>query len=687
MYRTGDRARRLPGGELEYLGRTDQQVKIRGFRVEPGEVEEVLRAHPAVREAVVGVAAGEGGRGGRLAAWVVPARPADGVDGEVLRLWLRARLPDYMVPSAVVAVEALPLTASGKVDRLRLPEPAAALAGRAGDAEPRNDTERALARLWADALGLPRVGIHDNFFALGGDSILSIQIVARARQQGLRLAPRQMFSHQTVADLAAVAEVVEAAQGEEGPATGAVPLVPAQRWFLEQNRPEPHHFNLSLVMEPREPLDPEALRRAAAAVVAHHDALRLRFRRTAEGWAQEAVADGGDAFAHVSLSAVPEGEREAEFARRAAEVQGGLDLADGPPVRFALFDLGAGCPQRLLLAAHHLAMDVVSWSVVAEDLETAYRQAARGEPVALPARTTSFRRWALRMEEHARAGELWNEAAFWLDQGPAPALPVDHPEAGDTEGEAAAVTAALDAAETEALLRDVPPVYNTRIQDALLAALATAFRRWTGERALRVDLEGHGREDLFPGVDLSRTVGWFTSIHPLRIDLPGEDEPGAALRMVKERLRAVPSGGVGYGLLRWMAEGEVPERLRRVPPPEVAFNYLGQLDGRAGLSERGLFAGSEAGPGPQRAPAARRAHRISVDAAVTGGRLQVTWSFGSRIYERGTIERLAEGYLAALREIVDHCREPGAGRFTPSDFALSGLNQDELDALVGRLVE
>ncbi|MDB4950211.1 MAG: hypothetical protein JWM27_2860 [Gemmatimonadetes bacterium] len=687
MYRTGDRARRLADGDLEYLGRVDEQVKVRGFRVEPGEVEQALRAHPAVREAAV--AAWAGGHGAQLAAWVVPALPAAGVDGEALRLWLKERFPDYMVPSAVVSIDALPLTSSGKVDRRRLPAPAPALAERAGSAEPRNGAERTLAGLWAEALGLPRVGIHDNFFSLGGDSILSIRIVMRAGQEGLRIAPRQMFSHQTVAELATVAQAARAtdrAAAEQGPVTGAVPLAPAQRWFLEQERPDPHHFDLSLVMEPREALDPAALRAAAAAVVAHHDALRLRFRRTADGWAQE-HADASDpaAFDLVDLGAVAEGGREAEFTRRAARVQAGLDLERGPLVRFALFDLGAGRPQRLLLAAHHLVMDVVSWSVVAEDLETAYRQAARGETPTLPAKTASFRQWAVRLEEHARSDGARGEAAFWLAQAGAPALPVDHPEADDTEGQAASLTVALDAGDTRALLREVPPVYNTQVNDALLAALALAFGRWTEERALLIDLEGHGREDLFDGVDVSRTVGWFTAIHPLRLEVPEGGEPGAALRAVKEQLRAVPDRGVGYGALRWMADGAVAERLRGMPRPQVSFNYLGQLDARAGRSERGLFADSGADPGPQRAPSARRAHRISVDAAVTGGRLQVTWSFGAGAYERGTVERLAAGYLAALREIVAHCRHPQAGGFTPSDFDLAGLDQDELDALLGGL--
>lgn len=231
----------------------------------------------------------------------------------------------------------------------------------------------------------------------------------------------------------------------------------------------------------------------------------------------------------------------------------------------------------------------------------------------------------------------------------------------------------------------MPPVYNTQINDALLAALAAAFGRWTGERALVIDLEGHGREGLFDDVDVSRTVGWFTAIHPLRLEVPENGDPGAALRAVKERLRAVPDKGVGYGLLRWLGTDAVAARLRAVPRAQVSFNYLGQLDARAGMSDRGLFGESAADAGAHRAPGARRPHRISVDAAVTGGRLRVTWGYGPGAYDRATVQRLADGYLDALREIVAHCRDPHAGGFTPSDFDLSGLDQDELDALLGGL--
>jgi non-ribosomal peptide synthase protein (TIGR01720 family) len=678
MYRTGDRVRWTEDGALEFLGRLDAQVKIRGHRIEPGEVEAALRAHPAVRDCVA-VAREDGGER-RLVAYIVGS-----VDADALRIHLRERLPDYMVPSAFVAMDAIPLTPNGKVDWRRLPEldAAAAVDGDAY-AEPRTRTERVLAELWAAALRLERVGIHDNFFALGGDSILSIQIIARAAQAGIRVTPRQMFVHQTIAELAPLATDAAPIEAEQGPVAGDVPLTPVQRWFFAQENPEPHWFNLALLFEVRGRLDPDVLQRAANALLAHHDALRMRYTRTAEGWTQHVAEPHTASVESIGLAAADGPARDAAFAEHAERIQRGLDLEAGPLIRFALFEMGDGS-QRLLIAAHHLVVDAVSWRFLAADLESACRQAERMEEVALPPRTTSFKRWAERLADHARSQEARREADFWIAQaaaGDAP-LPADHHGGSNTEGEADFVAAALDEAETRALLTDVPPVYGTQINDVLLAGLARAFGRWTGERALWVDVEGHGREELFDGVDVSRTAGWFTAIHPLRLEVPGE--PGAALKAVKEQLRAVPAKGVGFGVLRWMGDDETRAALAALPVPRVSFNYLGQMDGAPTAAGDALLVPADGDAGPLRSPASPRTHLLSIDAAVMEGRLQVRWTYAPSVHDRATVERLAAGYVDALRELVAHCRDPQAGGYTPSDFALAGLDQEGLDALLSQL--
>ncbi|HYH80776.1 MAG TPA: amino acid adenylation domain-containing protein [Longimicrobium sp.] len=683
MYRTGDRVRWTPDGVIEFIGRVDDQVKVRGYRIELGEVESVLRRHPALRDAAV--AAREDGADRKLVGYLV-LKDGAAPNAAELRAWMKERLPDYMAPSVFVTLDALPLMPSGKVDRRRLPSPEGRrVEAGGGYVAPRGEAEATLARIWSEVLRVERVGVHDNFFALGGDSIVSIQIVARANEAGLRVQPRHVFMYQTVAELAAMAGQAAAPVAEQGAVTGPVPLTPVQRWFLGQALPDPHHFNLTLLFEAGERIDADALAGACAAVVAHHDALRLRYARGADGWAQVNAAPSDDAALEaVDLSAVAADGREAAFTARAAELQRSLDLAGGPLIRFALFDLGGDAPQRLLIVAHHLVMDAVSWSFVAQDVETAYRQAARGEAIGLPAKTTSFREWAARLAEYADSGELRRQAPFWLRQGGASPLPVDG-GGPNAEGDAGRLFVELDEETTRALLQDVPPVYGTQVNDVLLAALARAFRGWTGEAALLVDLEAHGREALFNGVDLSRTAGWFTAIYPVRVELTDDGAPGEDLKAVKEQLRAVPEKGIGYGLLRWLShDPEIPHALAALPRPQVSFNYLGRMD-FGGSGEGGLFAGADADVGPARGPLGERTHLLAVDAAVSGGRLFATWTYGRSVHHAETVERLAAAFADELRALVAHCRDPHAGGFTPSDFDLAGLDQGGLDALLSQI--
>ncbi|HEV2733950.1 MAG TPA: amino acid adenylation domain-containing protein, partial [Longimicrobiaceae bacterium] len=640
LYRSGDRARWLASGELEYLGRADQQVKVRGFRIEPGEIEAVLRAH-----------AGE-------------------------------RLPEHMVPGAFVSLEALPLTVNGKLDLRALPAPEAGRSAVEGVyAAPESGAEEILARVWAEVLRLERVGIHDNFFQLGGDSILAIQVVSRAHRAGLRLSAKQLFQHQTVAALARVAEVAAGAGGGEDTAAGPVPPTPIQRWFFAQELPDPHHYNQAVLLAPREPLDPEHLRTALSALLERHGALRLRFARGPEGWSQR-YGEGETELPleAVDLSDLPEGEQDAGLETTAAGRQAGLELENGPLLRAVHFCLGARRGERLLLVIHHLAVDGVSWRILLEELETAYRQLARGETVALPPRTTSFRRWAERLHAYARSEAPRAELPFWTRQarGTAP-LPVDFAGGENTVGSARTVRVALSEEETRALLTELPAAYRTQVNDVLLCGLLQAFHRWTGERSLRIDLEGHGREELFADVDLSRTVGWFTSLFPVRLELE-EGGPGEALKAVKEQLRAVPQRGVGYGVLRHLSDDpEVREALCGAPQPEVLFNYLGQVDpGAPGAS---LFTPAGEGTGPSRGPRGRRGPLLEINGLVSGGRLQLAWRYGESLHLRSTVERLAASHLDALRGLVEHCRAPEAGGYTPSDFPRARLNQKDLDKL------
>ncbi|HVR99167.1 MAG TPA: amino acid adenylation domain-containing protein, partial [Thermoanaerobaculia bacterium] len=654
LYRTGDLVRWLPDGTVDFLGRIDHQVKVRGLRIELGEIESALVALPGIRQAVV-VA-----RESRLIAYVVGSVVAD-----ELRKSLRERLPDYMVPAVFVALPALPLNASGKVDRKALPAPEQPGAREEGYVAPRTREEEILAGVWAQVLRLPRVGMNDNFFELGGDSILSIQIVSRARQAGLLFTVREIFEHQTVAGLARHVTVTDGATlaGQE-PVTGEVPLTPIQSQFFDLGYADPHHFNQALLLEPRVPLSPAALDRAMAAIVEHHDALRMRF----DGRKQEnAPAEPVTPFHQVDLSGLPVSRRDEAYERAAAALQAGFDLSTGPLTRLCLFE-GAS---RLLWVTHHLVVDGVSWRVLLEDFEAAYRGAA------LPPKTTSFQEWARRLTAHA--GALAGELDYWRETARAavPRLPVDFPAGGgNLNSDEATVAFELTADETSDLLQTLPSVYHSRIDDALLSALARAMKGWTGSSRLRVDLEGHGREPISGDVDdldVSRTVGWFTSMYPVVLEA-GDADPGEALVSAKERLRAVPGRGIGYGLLSHLLE-ESPEA-------EVLFNYLGQADGTA--EELSLFRASTTGTGPCRSLRAHRSHLLEVTGIVTEGRLQVTLTYGSRTHRRETVERLASSYAGALRQLIQHSQE-AEEVFTPSDFPKAKLDARSFDKLAALL--
>ncbi|MET0396317.1 MAG: non-ribosomal peptide synthase/polyketide synthase, partial [Longimicrobiaceae bacterium] len=679
LYRTGDRARWTAEGELEFLGRMDTQVKLRGFRIEPGEIESVLAEQAGVREAAVQLREDVPGQK-RLVGYVVAEEGAEIAAAE-LRGALQERLPEYMVPAAIVVLERLPLNANGKVDRRALPAPEWS-GGADAYVAPRTPAEEVLAAVWAEVLRVERVGVHDDFFERGGDSILSIQVVARARQRGLKLTPRQLFERPTAARLAEVAEWVDAgiAGEDQGPVSGEAPLTPVQRQFFAQAGPAPHHFNQALLLTPRAPLDPVLLDRAVAALEAHHDALRLRFRRDIDGtWTQTHAGIGERS--PVEVLRVADG---AALEAAADRVQRTLDLARGPLLRAVLFDLGDG-GQRLLLVAHHLAADGVSWRILLEDLATACTQLARGEAVRLPAKTTAWKRWAGHLAERARSGAPADEADYWLAQARldvAP-LPLDDPAGEDAAAREDRVSVRLDEVETEALVREVPRAYRTRIDDVLLTALARTLARWTGSPRARVDLEGHGREEeLVAGADLSRTVGWFTVVYPVVLELPESGGPGEALRAVKEQLRRVPGKGVGHGLLRWPGGTEAGAELAAAPAAEVAFNYLGQVD--SAVSADTFFGFAPESAGASRDERTPRGHRLEIVGAVAGGRLEMSIGFSAAVHGRATMERLAAGYAAELRALIAHCTSPEAGGWTPSDFPLAGLAQAKLDALLGR---
>ncbi|HVR11270.1 MAG TPA: condensation domain-containing protein, partial [Thermoanaerobaculia bacterium] len=716
--------RRLADGDLEFLGRIDQQVKVRGVRVEPGEIEALLAEHPRIGEAAV-VAAGEpsgtadpGGTAGpggrlRLIAYVVP-RPcreevaAAAMDGGAtaaepeageLRDFLAARLPAAMVPSAFVRLAAMPLAPTGKIDRRALAQlqPAVApLAAAAAYAAPGTRVERLLAGIWGEVLGSGRrgveIGIHDNFFDLGGDSILSIQVAARAAQSGCRITPKQLFECQTIAELALAADTVSALAAEQGAVSGPLPLTPIQHWFLAQRPIDPQHFNQSLLMRPARPLAPAVVARAWGAVLLHHDALRLRFAEEGGRWRQWCAAPAGRVpFAHVDLAAlggggqgapIEGGAAAAALATSAGQAQSSFDLDGGPLARAVWYSLGGGV-SRLLLVVHHLAIDAVSWPTLLADLETACRQAAAGQAIRLPAKTTSYREWAERLSTRAR--ELVSPPlAWWMAQlEGAPALPVDLQGGRNLQASERTVTVWLDAEETSRLLLAPEPRggRGAQVEELLLAALVHTLARWTGPLgAPAVDVEGHGREQLFGDLDLTRTIGWFTNLYPLRLTVPPQAGPIAVLAALREHRSALAGagGGLGYGLLRFLDEEAAP-RLAALPAAPVAFNYLGQLD--AAGDDR-LFVPTGEPCGPLRSPHALRSHLLLLNGVIVGGRLRVDWSYSENLHRRGTVEQLAAELAGCLQTLLRQRPTSPVRGAAAADFPWSGLDAAALARLL-----
>jgi non-ribosomal peptide synthase protein (TIGR01720 family) len=704
LYRTGDLARYLIDGSIEFLGRLDHQVKIRGFRIELGEIEAALTEHPSVREALVLTDSdGGNGNGSRLVAYAVPELGLSLSSGD-LRSFLKQKLPEHMLPSAFMLLDALPLTPHGKIDRRALPAPAhdRSVAEETLVA-PSTPVEELLAEIWSQVLGVAYIGVDDNFFELGGDSILSIQIIARANQAGLRLTPKQLFQYQTIAGLAAVvgtgnsmttpgAEFVIAA--EQGPVTGDVPLTPIQHLFFEQNAREPHHYNQAVMLEVKEPLDSSLLEKAVEQLLVHHDALNLRFTLHEEGWRQfnstfNSTPQGATPFRRFDLSALPAAEQSGAIEKVAEQMQSSLNLSAGPLMRVALFDLGERKPGRLLTVIHHLAVDGVSWRILLEDLLTAYRQLSDGEAVRLPAKTTAFKQWAQRLVEHAQSQAVQSELAYWLTQvEQRSSLPVDFPGGRNTRSSAGIVPVALDEEETHALLHEVPEVYHTQSNDLLLTALVRALSKWSGSASVTLALEGHGREEISADLELSRTVGWFTTIFPVVLDLRGARQPGDALQAIKEQLRRIPQRGIGYGLLRYLClveslTGQL-EKLR-VPLPEVSFNYLGQFD--QVLPASAPFALAHESTGALSSLKEYRRHLLEITGSVIGNRLQMVWTYSENIHRGATVEKLARSFIEELRALIAHCQSPEAGGYTPSDFPLANLGQEQLNNVFARLGE
>lgn len=702
LYKTGDRARFRTDGTLEYLGRVDDQVKIRGFRIELGEIEAVLHQQEQVEQAIV-VAREDVPGQKRLVAYVVPQgaptpHSASDLLVQSLQQSLQQRLPNYMVPSVIVLLDTLPLTANRKVDYQNLPAPA--VLQRTNDhttVAPRTAIEATLVKLWADLLHLEQVSIHDNYFELGGDSILSIQLISRANQAGIHITPKQIFQHQTIAELASVVRTTRHIIAEQGGVTGEAHLTPIQHWFFEQHLSEPDYFNQSVLLEVPSDLQIDRLQQSIQQVFEHHDALRLRFKPigtqslalAVDSWYAEEVAFP---LKIIDLSHLAGAEQQTALQQGVATLQASLQLSTGPIAQVALFQLGSDQlgqkqPDRLLVIVHHLAIDAVSWRILLEDLATAYQQSHQGEPIQLPAKTTSWQYWSDRLTEYAQSTALLTELDYWLTQSGKhiTPFPIDAPQQSpnNTVTSTAWISVSLSTEETRTLIQDIPAIYKTQINDVLLTAVVQSFTQWSGQDSLWLDLEGHGREDLFEDVDLSRTIGWFTTLFPVQLQITHLDDPGHALRSMKEQLRRIPHHGISYGIGRYLSQDQtLRQKLANLPQPQVSFNYLGQFDPVVAAAPGfGLMREFKAAQSLLN----QRSHLVGISGLIRAGQLEMTWAYNQVAHQRATMQRWADCFIEALHTLITHCRSLDAPGFTPSDFSAAKLNQQQLDKFLSKI--
>nr|WP_067542431.1 non-ribosomal peptide synthetase [Nocardia crassostreae] len=707
MYRTGDLVRRrIDDGAIKYVGRSDFQMKIRGFRIELGEIDAALTAHPDIEyAATLGRTAPSGAT--ELVAYVLP-RNGTALDTAAVARFAGDSLPGHMVPSAFVVIDAIPLTPNGKLDRQALPEPDfEAAASRA----PEGEVETRLAELFTQVLGV-RVGAEDSFFAAGGDSILSIQLVSRARAAGIVFTPKDVFEHRTVAGLARVAvdgaEPVAGLTELPGGGVGEMPLTPVLAAHTAGGRFFAR-FTQQLVLALPEGIDRAGVVATLDAVLNHHDMLRARLRFD-EGRAQlrtlppVEAAGADELLTTVEAPAGLDADALAAFADKAMDAAlGALDPAAARMLAFTWLSRPDG-PGAVIVVANHAVIDGVSWRILVSDLVAAWAQYAAGQPIALPAVGTSFRRWAHGLAETAsgRTGELehWRRTLAAADPllGARALDPVV-----DTVSTVRQFSVSVPPEVTRAVLTELPALYRGGVNDGLLAALALAVRAWRAERdieapATRIRLEGHGREEhAVPGADLNRAIGWFTTMYPVVVDLSGLDaeaawdggeDTAAVLKSVKEQLLAVPDNGIGFGLLRHLHPDSAA---LDGPLGQIGFNYLGRVstgDVPEGLADGGWLPTAAWGePAAAQDPAMPAPAVVDINAIVTetgdGAVLSASFAYAGEILDEPAVRELAEHWVAALTMLSDHTTHPAAGGLTPADVPLVRVTQSELDAWHG----
>lgn len=661
LYRSGDLGRWLPDGTIEFAGRKDDQVKIRGYRVELGEIENALQAHDLIESAVV--LATETDKGEKeLVAYVVCGQAIASAE---LRNYLGALLPAYMLPAHFVVLDALPVNASGKIDRKALPSPQGKSTG-SEYAAPTNGIEKKLAEIWEEVLKKQPIGIRDDFFLLGGDSIKSIQVVSRLRQAGYVLTVQDVLVYPVIEELARHVKLADDTVEQES-VNGSFPLSPIQARFFREDNVNWNHYNQSVLLNTAGAVDEDALRNALAKIVSHHDSLRMVYHLTENGWMQEAKMDED----HFSLDVIGPVTDE-EFAEHCEKLQASIDITTGPLLKAALFRGNAS--DKVLIVVHHLVIDGVSWRILFEDLSNLYAQYISKEPLALPSKTNSFRYWQNKLMEYAGSAVLREEESYWdsVEAVPCRPLPKDNTGGSSLMKDLASCSFTFDRQSTENLFARCYSVYRAEANETLLTAFGLALHRSFDLDKVLVNIEGHGREQIGFDIDVTRTLGWFTSVYPFVLDLAYTGDKTRQLIEIKEKLHSVPNKGIGYGVLRYLAGKNYSAS------PEISFNYLGKFDSIEGPEGSVLFSFSEENRGAEVSLERKRDAALEVTGILVNGALKITIGYSRSQYSEETIANLLKAYAEELEKLSELASVQAVQVVTPADLTFKKLSVDQV---------
>ncbi|NBI30069.1 non-ribosomal peptide synthetase [Chengkuizengella marina] len=671
IYRTGDMAKWLPDGSIEFIGRIDKQVKIRGFRVEVGEIESQILTHPNIKETVVVVY--EQNQSKPLCAYLVLEKELSLLE---VKEYLKERLPEYMVPSSFVFMDKLPLNPNGKIDRKALPEPKLNIEQEI--IPPTTELEEILVEIWEKVLGVEPIGTHHNFFELGGDSIKAIQMVSKLNSQGYTVTVKDLFQNPEIIKLSKYVQL-DKREANQAIVENDVELSPIQKWFFDSDFTDKHHFNQAVMLYRKDGFEVETLQKAFTNIIQHHDALRMVYPNHEGKLKQYNRGLEGPLF-DLTVEELSENvEYEHHIAKTVERIHHSINLGQGPLVKLGLFKTNEG--DHLLIVIHHLVIDGVSWRILFEDLTSTYMQLKRNETIQLPKKTDSYLKWSNELKKIANEIKfLKKEKAYWnkIESSNIIPIPKDNEQVERKGIDSQTYKFQLSVEETTKLLTNVHKAYNTEMNDILLCALGLSLKKWTGENQFMISLEGHGREEVIKDINIGRTIGWFTSIYPVRLNMKYSTNLSNQIKHLKEKLRQIPNKGIGYGMIKYLTSDDLKTKISSGINPEISFNYLGQFDTDVNTVS---FESSPLSVGEEVSTNSERQYVLDIISSVENGMLNVSITYDVNEYKSDTMIQFASYMQESLDHIIQHCVNKGFKEITPSDVGAKDLSIHGFESL------